>query len=683
MDICDRVTLRFVRECHPCVCPAYNSAAGCHLGDTCFKLHVCNNYILECCNGAAAGCQLTHNLHSEHSKRIYKHYMLMDIAFKPELKYIFAWLIMPLNAASEHNGENAARRSLGSTSKSTRPTLASKNDAAARASLGRAAVPSKAAAAVPAAAPGVWSKVSSVDVVLKFLIARGGSANWQEFCTHFALPAGTQFPTFERHLRQLATRDRSFSGRNYQLIHGLEFSSGHTTRSIPDAVDMFRFIRICGNWQRARNKCAFGHTCDHLHVCRNWLAGECAASGDGCPLGHAFAASVVSKLPFPLDWSLDRMRQFVRMAHPRLCAAYNSPEGCANAECARVHLCNEFLLERCDAAECTRSHDFCSGNNVTIYKRFGIQDLPLHPGVKHLFGWLLMPVLNASLAATDGEWQNDAEPELESVPQDEPEPEPEAEAASLSSPTTPSTPEDAPSDVTANALSRLSIGSRDGADAKNSPRTKKGGRRSRRSPKKSAQSEEQTAAASNGKNSSGGDSRQGLGAKPAAGVGAIVQAPVPPQPPSKKPFICESLLRGVCGLDESCEYFHVETSWDSALFPDEEPSEAAEAEAEGEGGGAEREPVLLNYFWQYRVPREWTSKPGFEAATALEDESLTADGWLSFDWSEEEALEKAFIDPSQDSLMLQVEKRYSYCTMLYSFCVKCVKSLQFRLAILL
>ena len=82
--------LRFVRECHPCVCRAYNSPASCQLCERCFRLHVCNDYVLECCNGASAGCQLAHNLHSEQCKRVYKHYMLMDIAFKSDLKYLFA-----------------------------------------------------------------------------------------------------------------------------------------------------------------------------------------------------------------------------------------------------------------------------------------------------------------------------------------------------------------------------------------------------------------------------------------------------------------------------------------------------------------------------------------------------------------------------------------------------------------
>ena len=92
------------------------------------------------------------------------------------------------------------------------------------------------------------------------------------------------------------------------------------------------------------------------------------------------------------------------------------------------------------------------------------------------------------------------------------------------------------------------------------------------------------------------------------------------------------------------------TAWDSALFPDEEVSE-------GEGV-PEREPVLLNYFWQYRVPREWTSKTGFAYVSSLEADSLSADGWLAFDWSEEKALEKAFIDPSQDLIMFQIDARY-------------------------
>ena len=566
----------------------------------------------------------------------------MDIAFKPDLKYLLAWLIMPFNSTSEQTAVSAAKKlSMNSSAAKPKAVKRASNASAAtsaRASTGAfgAASAASSAAGAPKAAPaaGGWSGVSSADAVLKFLIGRGGLTSWPEFCTHFSPSADVTFPAFEKHLRQLSTRDHSYTGRHFQYIHGLDFTSGHTSRAAPDAVDMFRFLRLCGHWQRSHGKCLSGLKCDHLHICRNWLVGECA-EGEGCPMGHAFAKTVVVKMPFPLDWSLERMLRFVRNAHPRVCAEYNSAEGCAKEDCRLVHLCSAFLLERC-AGECMRSHDFCFGNNVAIYKRFGIQDLPLHPGVRHLFGWLLMPVLHSSLAQTEED--------------DEP-------ASEISSPATLSAPSsEAKASFAASingSMSQLSIGLPPESAAPKSPASKKS---ESRSPNKSIEPEAQTApptASSRSKAAAGSSDDFNVGAVNGGGGGGGAGAAavaLPPPTPSKKPFICEAMLRGVCGLDEGCEYFHLVTAWDSALFPDEEASEAE--------GGLEREPVLLNYCWQYRVPREWTSKTGFAYVSALEADSLSADGWLTFEWSEEAALEKAFIDPSQDSIMFQIETRY-------------------------
>ena len=58
--------LRFVRECHPGICPDYNSASDCTRGRNCFKLHVCNEWFVDQrCNG---NCERSHNLSVEGSQ---------------------------------------------------------------------------------------------------------------------------------------------------------------------------------------------------------------------------------------------------------------------------------------------------------------------------------------------------------------------------------------------------------------------------------------------------------------------------------------------------------------------------------------------------------------------------------------------------------------------------------------
>jgi hypothetical protein len=73
----------------------------------------------------------------------------------------------------------------------------------------------------------------------------------------------------------------------------------------------------------------------------------------------------------------------------------------------------------------------------------------------------------------------------------------------------------------------------------------------------------------------------------------------------------------------------------------------------------------LSYFWQYRVPREVLfSTPGLNVTSILEleEDSLTHDEWLSFELTEQEALEKAFSDPSVDLFVLkgEISKNYPF-----------------------
>lgn len=120
----------------------------------------------------------------------------------------------------------------------------------------------------------------------------------------------------------------------------------------------------------------------------------------------------------------------------------------------------------------------------------------------------------------------------------------------------------------------------------------------------------------------------------------------------REPFLCEELLRGVCDKADMCELFHIETMFVPELDSDVDSNACHSPD--------DRKNSPVNYYWQFRVPPEWSSQPGFEYIPNLEIESITSDLWLSFDCTEEEALEKAFVEPSNDSFIFQVDLRYSY-----------------------
>ena len=216
------------------------------------------------------------------------------------------------------------------------------------------------------------SGIGSCDAVVRYLISCGGVYSWREFCSHFNLPVDTSFRYLEKHLKSLESSDTSYCGQHPQFIHGLCYSDGRSHR-FPDAVHMFRFVRLCATWRQNRGRCDV--TCDHLHVCREWLVGECR-DGPNCPIGHSFAFTAVARLPFPPDWTEDDLRRFLRECHPSVCADYNSPAGC-HRQCNRLHLRNDRVLLRCRNKQCTRTHDSECGSCFPVYKRYGLQDLSL------------------------------------------------------------------------------------------------------------------------------------------------------------------------------------------------------------------------------------------------------------------------------------------------------------------
>ena len=79
--------LQFVRRYHPQVCEKYNGPEGCHFGENCHFLHVCNEFILG--TPHSRRCSLSHELSSAHSRRVLTHFMLSDV-FIDE----YRWLII-------------------------------------------------------------------------------------------------------------------------------------------------------------------------------------------------------------------------------------------------------------------------------------------------------------------------------------------------------------------------------------------------------------------------------------------------------------------------------------------------------------------------------------------------------------------------------------------------------------
>ena len=362
---------------------------------------------------------------------------------------------------------------------------------------------------------------------------------------------------------------------------------------------MYRFVRICGKWND-NNGGRCHPACDHLHVCRDWLVGECS-TGPNCPRGHSFDSTPVARLPFG-NWCDDELRRFVRECHSNVCADYNSPAGC-HRQCNRLHLCNEHLLLRC-CGYCTRIHDTDFVGCFPMYKRYGLQDLSLS---KDLFRWLLMPFVNG-LSETAA--STVAFPTVEPLPTELCNNYTSASCTSTCSNST------TVGDSLTSSKSLLYVRkSRDGnstdfklVQPSASPIPKSecnsgfGNKLSSelfstvaQVPRPAASSRGQTVSETAEKS-----------LKPPDGIatnskGSSTREPDSAACAAREPYICEKMLRGVCEKGSLCELYHIEAPFTPAMFANVDASAATLP--------ADETIVPINYLWQYRHGRSSIEPP--------------------------------------------------------------------------
>lgn len=373
--------LKFVRECHPCVCADYNSDFGCTRDDECLKLHVCNVLFHEpqCANHKCAP-SLSHQLFDEHCNRIYKHHMASPITFRAALRNLFPYPIMPLQAVRERSANIEASAALSPTASATcsdEPTRTQPADPHAP--------QNRASSAQSDADFGIVDP--NCDDILAFLIARGGKCFWQELCSHLS-PNTSSYHSLKGHLQKVHTRSKT--GNRSAFINILEYTNMCGVTGVVSIV-MYRFVQLCGFWHRGQS-CRDGSRCSFLHVCRDWIAGVCAA-GPECPGRHSFDSTNVLLLPFPKHFRDEDKREFIRSCHPTVCIDYNSPAGCGRGDsCPDLHLCNSFIRDRCPKHQCKRSHVLNAPDCRDIYKRFDICEDKLPHMFRFDFRALIMPI---------------------------------------------------------------------------------------------------------------------------------------------------------------------------------------------------------------------------------------------------------------------------------------------------
>ena len=236
----------------------------------------------------------------------------------------------------------------------------------------------------------VWR--ASQRNLLKRLINRGGWDQWDRMVRELRLLSAS-YAACKEFLCQHPCGTSNFVKKHLHWVRPVYVSTDRQAAdSEPDFVNMFRFTRLCWRWQRA--SCPKeADKCTKMHICRDWIAGLCAA-GPNCARRHSFERTCVSELAIPTTWSSERVAEFVRGCHPSPCPAYNSARGCTDADCHSLHVCAAFLVGQCtDPAVCVRSHDLSATQSSDVLTFFTLNmkvrfpDYPKKPV-------LIMPLVN-------------------------------------------------------------------------------------------------------------------------------------------------------------------------------------------------------------------------------------------------------------------------------------------------
>ncbi|XP_078703702.1 uncharacterized protein LOC144928883 [Branchiostoma floridae x Branchiostoma belcheri] len=139
-------------------------------------------------------------------------------------------------------------------------------------------------------------------------------------------------------------------------------------------------VRLCYDF--THSKCKFGNGCTNVHICKDFLEGNCCNSGGTCQFPHNFQSEQNKKVVkgMGLDGLLDdKIVKVIRGSLPKICKFYNSANGCRdNTLCTNLHICNNYIQESCKG-DCKLSHNFADPHNDRVLqKHFMISKMPEH-----------------------------------------------------------------------------------------------------------------------------------------------------------------------------------------------------------------------------------------------------------------------------------------------------------------
>ena len=137
-----------------------------------------------------------------------------------------------------------------------------------------------------------------------------------------------------------------------------------------------RHLMLCSYY--FEGKCDEGNYCKRLHLCKEFLINFKKCPKNICRFGFSHdpfdennAKIIASKWS---DTDAKKIISFLRESFPCLCKNYEK-EGCKDGNCKRLHICEDYLFNKCKSNDCFLSHKITDEHNSNVFKRYNLADL--------------------------------------------------------------------------------------------------------------------------------------------------------------------------------------------------------------------------------------------------------------------------------------------------------------------
>ena len=300
--------LELITRSTPQVCLEHNSPNRCR-NPVCMKFHICADKVRHRCSDDT--CSKGHTLQTPHNRS------LLQIYDTPE-NVMYMMLIVKMN-----KGDIAKDRRLSRRKENTKTGEQEGNL--------------------------VIGTICSGPFLEEFLKKHNGYCNLLQFMEirkpRLIFPRGIfEHPSIKK----------------YYSTYSLHDGSVMVLAKVKDLALCFQYFT---NQGCSRNKCSY------LHLCREYLAGNCT-KGLACRFSHNIEdkqnAKVLNDVPKGIPLNL--LLKLIENSIPCACQEYNTDTGCTNEHCFKFHVCSNYLKRSCtrSATECTYGHTFDDARNLKL-----------------------------------------------------------------------------------------------------------------------------------------------------------------------------------------------------------------------------------------------------------------------------------------------------------------------------